>query len=121
MACCVRVYYDYLDDFYCYTKEYHFDTEENARGFQEQAVEAHEMVFVAEIEKKKNQSPEVFTSVQDAVGDLKMFLARGDCSMKHFYKTPLVYLQLLFYQSECAHLEEENRELRMKLEEKETR
>jgi len=114
----VQVYYDYLDDFYCETKEYHFDTEENARNFQKQAVDAHQMVFVAPIEKTKMPSSRIFTSVQDAIDDLKLFLDR---STQGVCRIPLVCLQLLIYQSECARLEEEIQELRLKLEEKERR
>jgi hypothetical protein len=118
----VKVYYDYMDDWYCEIKEYHFDTEENASKFQKKAVETHQMVFVAPIEKKENTSLKLFTSDQDAIDDLKVFLDRaGNRSLHGVYRIPLVCLQLLIYQSECARLEEEIQELRLKLEEKERR
>lgn len=115
----VPVYYDYLDDVYCEMTEYHFNTEENANKFRLKAVEIHDMVFVCPYYKNKNTYSRIFQNVQDAVDDLMIFLTGSKCSGQYIYKVPLIYLQLLIYQSECIYLKEELCELRSKLGKKE--
>lgn len=114
----VPVYFDWHDDDSCYMTEYMFLQEEIAEAFRHEAVLVHDMIYVCPLYDKEicGKRP-IFQTVQEAIDDLKMFIYNYMDYPFHedVQRVPLQSLHILVFQSECAYLEEENRELRRRL------
>lgn len=117
----VHVYHDYLDPDQCEVIPYYFDNENTADQFRVQAVATYDTIFIGPsyCVLPSSVSTRIFYDSQDALDDLRSFLDRENRS-KYIYQNdiqqmPLLHLHCLIYQSECAYLKEENRNLKVEV------
>lgn len=114
----VPIYYDCLNDVHCQMTEYIFGCEEIAQSFRQQAVHVHEWIYAcATFEGEKHGERPIFRTVEEAIQDLEQFIQGKStyCYKNDIMTVPIERLHLLIFQSECAYLAEENKELKKRL------
>lgn len=114
----VPVYFDWRNDEWCDMTEYRFHEQDIAEAFRHEAVFVHDMIYVCPLYEKDmiDGKRPIFQNVQEAMDDLKRFVHDSQYPFyEEIKQVPLLSLHVLIFRSECAYLEDENRELRRRL------